>query len=78
MKSRAQKVVVIRRKEDGLYYAASKGASDPKWVEAVEGANFVAPGKVKSLIRAVWGRDLEDYETLEVVPVLKDDPQNAV
>lgn len=73
MKPRAQKVMVIRRKSDGLFYYAPKGSTTPQWSEDLEQANFIAPSKVKSLIRVDWGRDLEDYEVLEVVPKLKEE-----
>ncbi len=71
MKCRAQKVMVVQRKSDDLFYAGQKGSSAPNWVENIEDANFVAPSKIKSLICAVWGRDEDDYRTFEVVPKLK-------
>lgn len=70
MQRRAQKVVVIQRKSDGLFYAAPPKSSSPDWVEDIALANFVSPMKVKSLIRAVWGRDEVDFRVVEVVPTV--------
>lgn len=70
MQRRSQRVVVIQRKSDGLFYAAPPKSSSPDWVEDVALANFVSPMKVKSLIRAVWGRSEDDFRVLEVVPAL--------
>lgn len=69
---RHQKVVVIQRIADQQFYCGPKGASTPQWTPDIAMANFVSPTKVKSLIRAVWGRDEEDYLAIEVVPALPD------
>lgn len=67
---RYQKVKVIRRISDGKFYMAPRGSTTPSWTDDIRLANFVTPRKVKSLIRAVWGRDEEDYEAIDVVPTL--------
>lgn len=70
---RHQRVFVIQRVSDGLYYHAPKGAHSPLWTKDLWRANFIAPTKAKSTIRAVWGRDMEDYVVREVVPMLIED-----
>lgn len=55
MKRRHQKVVVIQRIADEQFYCGAPGGSSPQWTPDLAEANFVAPSKVKGLIRAVWG-----------------------
>ncbi len=67
---RYQKVVVIRRRSDGLYYTAPPRSAAPSWTADLRQANFVAPSKVRGLIRAEWGRDEAEFEAVPVVPAL--------
>lgn len=66
-KRRAQRVFVIQRVADGLFCA---NVRSPEWVEDVADADFVSQTKFKGIVRAEWGRDLEDYSLCEVAPVL--------
>ena len=68
-KKRAQRVYVIQRVEDGLFCANVRSRS-PEWVQDVTEADFVSAMKFTGIVRAEWGRELDDYRLREVAPVL--------
>ena len=72
---RSQRVMVVQRRSDGMFWKQQKNGI-AQWTPDIREANFISPNRVKGLVRATWGRDLEEFRALEVVPALMDEQEN--
>lgn len=70
---RNQRVFVVQRKSDEMFCTNLK---DPNWSGDIRLAAFIAKTKFQGVVRAVWGRDMDDYRLIEVVPARLDDQED--